>query len=119
VQQLLWIETVLKLAGGFVLLVTPGLAIKVLGLPRGDTFWPRLLGAVLIGIGGACYIGGAVPGAKGLGLAGAILINLAAASAIAAHLVLHRSGPSARGSAILWLLVGLLFVLSLAEIARA
>lgn len=118
-QQLLWIETLLKLSGGIVLIAMPRLAIKLLGLPFGDNaFWPRLLGGVLIGLAGAFYMEGAVAGSKGLGLGGAILINLAAAGAVAGHIVLNRSSGASRGRLILWLLVALLFLLSLIEIAH-
>lgn len=118
-QQLLWIETILKLAGGLVLLVSPRLAIKALGLPAGESaFWPRLLGAVLIGMAGGFYIEGAWSGSKGIGLAAAILVNLAGASTVAAQLVLARAAPTQRGAAVLWLLVALLFFLSLLEIAN-
>src|SRR5690606_34240878 len=118
VQQLLWIETILKLSGGLVLLTMPRVAVKVLGLPAGDSsFWPRLLGAVLIGMAGGFYIEGARADSKGLALAAAILVSLAAAGTVAAQLVIMRSAPTQRGAAVLWLLVALLFFLSLLEIA--
>ena len=117
-QQLLWIETVLKLSGGLVLLVAPRLAIAMLGLPPGaGAFWPRLLGGMLAGMAAALYIEGAMPGSKGLGLAGVVVINLAAATVVAGQLAIRKVSPSGRGSIILWLLVALLFVLSLVEIA--
>lgn len=119
-QQLLWIETVLKLAGGLVLLVAPRVAIAMLGLPPGaGAFWPRLLGGVLVGIAAALYIEGALPGSKGLGLAGVVMINLAAATIAAGQLATRKASPSARGTIVLWLLVALLFLLSLVEIAYA
>lgn len=118
-QQLLWIETLLKLSGGIVLLAMPRLAIRLLGLPSGDSsFWPRLLGGVLIGLAGALYLEGATTGSKGLGMGGAVLINLAAAGAVAGHVALNRATGTARGRLVLWLLVALLFLLSLIEIAH-
>ncbi len=53
-EQLLFLELLLKLSGGLVLLLVPLAACRVLGLPRPDHgIWPRLLGVVLIGIGGS------------------------------------------------------------------
>ena len=52
VEQLLWVEMLLKLAAGLVLLIAPTTTAAVLGLPRpGSGFWPRLLGATLVGQG--------------------------------------------------------------------
>ena len=76
-QQLLWIETLLKLAGGLSLLLAPVTVIRLFGLPASNAaLWPRLLGAVLVGLSAATYIEGAWPGSRGLGLAGCIVINL-------------------------------------------
>jgi len=111
----------MKLAGGVALLAAPRIVIKLLGLPVSDpsAFWPRLLGGVLVGIAGALYIEGALSGSKGLGLAGAIIVNLAAAAVVAGELVLRRGAPTVRGRYALWALAALLFAVSLAEIAVA
>ncbi len=118
-QQLLWIETLLKLAGGALLLIAPLTTIKVLGLPRSaSAFWPRLLGAVLVGIGAATFIEGAWGGSRGLGLAGLIVINILSA-ALVAVVALFGGGGTRRGSLALWSLVVVLIVLVLFEIAHA
>jgi hypothetical protein len=120
VQQLLWLETILKLAGGTFLLIAPLTTIKVLGLPPSASgFWPRLLGAVLLGIGAAAFLEGAWDGSRGLGLAGLIVINLAGAAVIAAAALLGRGAETRRGAIALWSLVVLLLVLVLFEIAHA
>lgn len=117
-QQLLWIETLLKLAGGLLLLIAPLTTIRVLGLPPSASgFWPRLLGGVLIGIGAATFIEGAW-GSRGLGLAGLIVINILSAALVAAMALLGGAGTR-RGSFALWSLVVLLIVLVLFEIAHA
>jgi len=120
-QQLLWIETLLKLSGGLVLLLTPMTAITVLGLPRTDSgFWPRLLGAVLIGLAAATFLEGRFGGAsRGLGIAGCLLVNLAAATMVSAMLVLGTASRTKRGVVVLWLLVAALLLLSSFEIAHA
>lgn len=124
-QQLLWIETLLKLSGGLVLALTPLTAIRLLGLPGTDSeFWPRLLGAVLIGLAAATYLEGRFGGTpRGLGLAGCFLINIAAVVMLTVHLVLSGSGQgrarqSRRGQSVLWLLVCLLLLLIVFEIAH-
>jgi hypothetical protein len=120
VHQLLWIETLLKLAGGLALLVAPLLTIKMLGLPPSASgFWPRVLGGVLIGISAATFIEGAWDGSRGLGLAGLIVINIVSAAVIAASVLLRGSAGPRRGSLALWSLVVLLLVLVLFEIAHA
>jgi hypothetical protein len=81
--QLLWIELVMKLAGGIVLLSIPLTAIKVLGLPRSETtFWPRLLGAVLIGLAAATFMDASVRLGHGLALGGSFVINVVSALAL-------------------------------------
>lgn len=118
-QQLLWIETLLKLSGGLVLVLAPRSTIKLLGLPPAATgFWPRLLGALLIGIAGALFLEGSVPGSSGLGLAGCLIVNFTAVSMMSALLVLQAGPPSARGRAVMWALVILLVWLSVLEIVN-
>jgi hypothetical protein len=119
-QQLLWLETLLKLSGGLALLLAPVTVIRVLGLPApGARFWPRLLGALLVGLSAATYIEGAWPGSRGLGLAGCIAVNLAAAGLVAATAGLGSGADTRRGRAALWLLVGVLVLLVLFEIPEA
>ena len=120
VQQLLWIEVLLKLAGGVTFALFPLTAAKVLGLPAGGSgFWPRLLGAMLIGLAGAAFIEGRATGAGGLGMAGAVVINLVAAGMLVALLVFQRAAVTWRGKALLWMLAAALVVLGLVEISVA
>jgi hypothetical protein len=120
VQQLLWLEALLKIAGGAALLIVPKTTIRLLGLPRAETgFWPRLLGAILLGLAGAFYLEDRFPGSKGLALGGAVIVNLAAATAILFMLALGGGAPKPRGRLALWLLVTVLIGLSLLEIAHA
>lgn len=118
-QQLLWIETLLKLSAGLPLALMPLSTIRLLGLPRPESgFWPRLCGALLIGIAGALLLEGRTPGSQGLGLAGIVVINLCGASLLSALLVLEKGPASARGRIIVWLVVVVLLTLSLFEIAK-
>ena len=94
--------------------------IKVLGLPGSEhRFWPRLLGAVLIGLAAATLIEGWLPGSRGLSLAGCIAINLTSAAMMAISLITGTPRPPARGRYLLWLVIAILALLSLVEIAYA
>lgn len=117
VQQLLWLETCLKIVPGLLLALVPLTCLRVFGLPRPDTgFWPRLCGALLVGIAGAVFLEGTSRG-HGLGLAGCIIINLCGATVLAALLVLDRGPTSTRGRVVVWVLVCALVTLSVVEIA--
>lgn len=118
--QLLSIETILKLAGGLALLLIPGTLAKAFGLPRDPSgFWPRLLGATLIGLAAATFIEGWVRNTHGLGLAGALSINLAMAGGIMALLLLGKAAPTRRGRVLLWLIFSVLVLLALFELPHA
>lgn len=118
-QQLLWIETLLKLAAGLPLLIAPGWTARALGLPRDATgFWPRMLGGMLVGLAVALVLEGWIGNVHGLGLAGALAIDLAAAATLATLLVLGKAAPTRRGRILLWLLAGLLVLLALLELAK-
>lgn len=119
-QQLLWLETLLKLAGGIVLLLAPLTVIKILGLPPSPGgFWPRLVGALLIGLAAAIFIEGAWAGSRGLGLAGLVILNLIGAAIVALAALFGGGSPTRRGAFVLWGLVVLLLALALVEIAEA
>jgi hypothetical protein len=116
-QQLLWLETLLKLVPGLLLTLAPLTTLRALGLPRPDTgFWPRLCGALLLGMAGALFLEGTSRG-HGLGLAGVIVINLCGAAVLATLLVLDAGPASRRGRVTVWLTVCLLVVVSVFEIA--
>jgi hypothetical protein len=117
VEQLLWVEMLFKLAAGLVLLIAPITTAAVLGWPRpGSPFWPRLLGAILIGVGLASALEGR--GVRGLALGGSVGINLAAAAFLLVA-VLLRPPSARRGRLLSWLIVAALCLLSLIEIALA
>lgn len=117
-EQLLWIEACLKLGSGLALVVAPRVLARLLGLPSADQpFWPRLLGALLIGLGVATLLEVRMQG--GLGLGGSIAVNLAGAAMLGALLVLGRAGKTKRGRLLLSLTAAALVILSLVEIAYA
>jgi hypothetical protein len=117
VQQLLWVETLLKFASGMLLALAPLTTLRILGLPRSDSgFWPRLTGALLIGLAGALFLEGTNRG-HGLGLAGVVIVNLCGATMLATMLVLEQGPTSRRGRGSVWAVVCLLVSLSVFEIA--
>lgn len=119
-HQLLWLETLLKLAGGIVLLLAPLTIIKILGLPPSPGgFWPRIVGALLIGLAAATFIEGAWTGSRGLGLAGLVILNVIGAAIVALAALFGDGSPTRRGAFVLWGLVALLLALALVEIAHA
>jgi hypothetical protein len=119
VQQLLWLETLLKFGAGLPLALVPLSTLRLLGLPRPEQgFWPRLCGILLLGLAAATFIEGRAAGSGGLGLAGCIIINLCGAAMLSTLLVMDRGPSAARGRFIVWAVIVVLVVLSLFEIAK-
>ena len=118
IQQLLWLEIILKGGTGLALLLAPSPLARLIGLPPvGAPFWPRALGSVLVGLAIAAAFGVGLGRTNGLGLAGAAVVNVAAAVFIVAELTIGAPGLARRGRLFLWLLVGVLAILSLVELA--
>ncbi len=91
-----------------------------LGLPASDTaFYPTILGAVLFGIGIA-LVWEAVRGEGqllGLGLGGAVAINLSGGLVLTGWLLFGDLRMPLRGQVILWSLASVLVVISLVELS--
>jgi MFS family permease len=121
-RLLLVIDAAINLALGVALLIFLPVLVRLLGLPQAATprFYPSLLGAVLFGIGLALLVeylrkpGGLV----GLGLGGAVAINMTAGLALAGWLVFGNLGLPSRGRVFLWGLAFVLVVISALEAAR-
>ncbi len=119
-QQLLWIETLLKGVGGMVLCVLPLTTARVVGLPvAASGFWPRTLGAILLGLAVSTFIEGSQNGQRGLGLDGLIAINLAGALMVMSLLMARRAATTRRGRFTLWLLCCTLLTLAGLEFIAA
>lgn len=119
-QQILWFEVIIKAAAGFTLLLIPLTAIRITGMQRPETgFWPRLLGAVVLGIAAAAFITLQFPDARGgLGPAGLIPINLAGAVAMIAPLIMGMAAPTRRGKLFILTNAVVLLTLAFLEIAH-
>lgn len=114
-RVLLGIDASVNLLLGLILVLAPAGAIRILGLPNAGTyFYTTVLGSVLIGIGIALLL--SLKSFAGLGLLGAIVINLCGAAAAAVWLLLAPSWVSDRGRAVLWLAVVVVFGIAIVEL---
>lgn len=122
-DQLLWLETLLKGGIGLLMILLPLTMAKIAGLPHtGTAFWPRLFGASLIGIAAAFAVNGYAHlnpqlAQSGLGLGGAIAINLITVLSLAGTLI-FKGVSTTRGVLLIWLFGLLLTGLILVEIAN-
>ena len=115
---LLKIDAAINLILGILLLAFPLELVQALGMPMADpSFYPSILGGVLFGIGLAllieCYRQS--NGFIGLGLGGAIAINLCGGFVLAIWLLSGSLNLPLRGQIFLWSLVLLLVGISLIE----
>ena len=120
-RTLLVIDGLVNLLLGVLLLCFPLGIAMVLGVPApGHCFYPSLLGAVLFGVGAALLIDafGGSRGLHGLGLAGAIAINLCGGGVLALWLLIAPPGMPLRGHIILWSIALAVLVIGLAEMIR-
>jgi hypothetical protein len=101
---------------GLPLLFASDLVSRFLGLPStGATLYPAILGAVFVGVGVALLVERFEPSLGGLGLGGAISINLIFGVVLAGWLVLTDVELPARGRIVLSSLATILVAISLAE----
>jgi branched-subunit amino acid permease len=120
--KLLSLEVLISGTFAFMLLVFPGMSIRILGWPQaGSTFWPRMLGAALAGVTLATVTTLAEWTRDGLGagfgLAGHIAVNFTMAFVMASMLMLGPDHPTRRGGILTWGLVIALVLLALVEVA--
>ena len=109
---LLIIDAVINLLLGLLLAIYPKSIIKVLGIPYVENaFYPNILGAVFIGIGIALVAQVMNPG-TGLGLKGAVAINMCGGLFLAGWLLFGKLSIPGYGQLILWILVAVLVGLS-------
>ena len=116
---LLTIDSLVNLLLGVLLVVFPRNLISFLGIPEpSSAFYPSILGAVLFGIGIALWMerGADRARVRGLGLGGAVVINLCGALVLSAWLLFGDLSLSIKAAAVLWGIVAVLTVVSLAEV---
>ena len=116
-EQLLWIETLVKGTIGLCLLLSPKLFIRLFALPETSApFWPRLTGAVLAGLSVVIFMSGAKLIQDGIGLGGLAVLNVAAGAVLLGQYLAPTSVPQRRGRSLLGFLALLLVTLAILEI---
>jgi hypothetical protein len=116
---LLTIDGIINLALGILLLLFPLGMAKLLSVPQSTVnFYPTILGAVIFGIGIALLIEryGHTRNIRGLGLGGAIAINLCGAIALLVWLVSTPLNIPLRGYVILWSIAVIVLLIGIIEI---
>jgi hypothetical protein len=112
---LLLIDAIINLLLGVLLIFFPSSMVDALGVPRATSaFYPSILGAILFGIGIALLVQRNI--GCGLGLFGAISINLCGGIVLGLWLLLGDLELPLRGLVFLWALVVVLVGISMIEI---
>lgn len=117
---LLILDCAVNLMLGILLLLFPIGIIDLLGLPETSTnFYPCILGAVIFGIGLALLFEliGFSRNFRGLGLGGAILINLMGSIVLIIWLLSGSLSVPLRGQIVLWTVGLVVFFIGIVEIA--
>ena len=115
---ILLIDAIINFVLGILLLLFSKKLTSILGIPPSDQyFYPNILGAILVGIGFALMIeirrgrGGLV----GLGLGGAVAINLCGGIVLGLWLLTGNMDIPIHGYIFLWFLVFILIGISIVE----
>ena len=119
VSVLLWIDAFINLLLGALLLAFSRPLADFLGVPYSEVkFYPSILGAVLFGIGIALAIEALRKprGLVGLGLGGAVAINLSAGIVLVVWLLSGALNLPLRGLIFLWILAAILVGISSVEL---
>lgn len=118
-KKLLIIDGVFNISLGFLLLVFPLGMAELLGAPPAESyFYPTILGGVIFGIGIALLVEryGFEKGVRGLGLGGAIAINICGSLVLLSWLVFSPPAIPLRGSLLLWAIGLLVLGIGLVEL---
>jgi hypothetical protein len=118
-ELLLLIDGIINLILGVFLLLFPVGIDELLGVPRSEMcFYPTILGGVIFGIGIALLIEryGFKNKIRGLGLGGAIAINLCGAIVLLIWLIIDPFDIPLRGYIILWSIAIIVLLVGIGEI---
>lgn len=118
-MTLLTVDSIVNLALGLLLIWFPRRLIEALGIPDAPSaFYPSVLGAVLFGIGLALWLERSNDRSQtsGLGLVGALTINLCGGIVLALWLIFGQLALPVRGVVGLWALVLFLVGISVLEL---
>jgi len=115
-RPLLLADALINLLLGVLLLLYPQWLVEALGMPEvANPFFPNVLGGVLFGIGLALLLAHR-GGAQGLGLDGAIAINLCGAGVVVGWLVIAPRAIPPRGRITLWVIALVVIGIGLVEL---
>ena len=116
---ILFVDAVINLILGVLLLIFSDSLVKFLGVPASESaFYPNILGGILFGIGLALLVEcfRKSDGLIGLGLGGAIIINLCGGIALAIWLLFGDLAIPTHGNIFLCVLVIALIGISTVEL---
>jgi hypothetical protein len=117
--SLLMVDATINLVLGVLLIIFPAWLVSLLGVPKAvPGFYAGILGGVLFGIGIALLVE-RFRGEGGLGLGGAVSINLCGGAVLAGWLLFGNLNLPLRGQIFLWVLVMLLVGISSLELLAA
>ena len=117
-KTFLLIDGIVNLILGILLLLFPFGIAEILGVPQSEiNFYPTILGGVIFGIGIALLLEayGERWEFRGLGLGGAIVINLCGAGVLALWLFFMPLNLPLRGNIILWIIAIVVLGLGILE----
>ena len=117
---LLVLDGIVNLALGIMLMAFPSQLMAMFDLPKVETFfYVNLLGAVLFGIGIALLLEqfAGTQGVTGLGIGGAIAINLCGAGMLVSWLLFGNLELTSEGAIFLWSIAIIVFGIGFAELA--
>ncbi|MFN2127232.1 MAG: hypothetical protein ACK2TU_05180 [Anaerolineales bacterium] len=117
-KRILLIDAIINFVLAFLLGIFPKEIISFLGMPVvSNPFYASILGGVFFGIGIALLISrSAKKNSDGLGLRGALAINLSGGLVLALWLLFGSLEIPTHGKIIMWALVAILFLLSAVEL---
>ena len=118
-EILLSIDRMINLVLGILLILFPVGIAEIFGVPKPSTnFYPTILGGLIFGIGIALYIEryGFKHRIRGLGLGGAIVINISGALVLLLWLLINPFDLPLRGYIILWVIALLVLVVATIEL---
>ena len=118
-KTLLVIDAIINLVLGVLLLFFPLGVVELFGLPFTNTnFYPSILGAIIVGIGMALFIElvGFNKKIRGLGLGGAIIINIIGSFVLISWLSFGSLTMPLKGQITLWIIGILVFSIGIAEL---
>ena len=118
-KHLLVVDGIVNLVLGVLLIFFPARLMFAFDLPKVETyFYVNILGAVLFGIGLALLLEryNARSHTQGLGIGGAIAINLCGAGVLVSWLLFGNLELSLGGAIFLWSIAAVVFGVALAEL---